>query len=152
MEMPKPTDHHAKLKKLVGQWQGQETMYPSDWDPKGGKATGRNDYRLALGGFAVIADYEQERNGAVTFAGHGVITYNPKESCYVMHWFDNMGSPAEVFKGRFEGDILTLAHGGPMHARLRYDLSNAKRMGSSMEMSQDGKKWNKLFDATYERK
>ena len=30
-EMPKPTGHHQKLKKLAGQWTGVEKMYPSEW-------------------------------------------------------------------------------------------------------------------------
>jgi hypothetical protein len=153
MEMPKPTDHHVKLKKLAGQWQGQETMHPSQWDPKGGKATGRMDSRAALDGFAVISDYEQERGGAITFSGHGVFTYDAKEGCYALHWFDSIGSPAEVFKGTFQGDILTLGHAGPgMHARMTYDFSKAGRISSRMEMSMDGKAWSTLFDGSYERK
>ena len=120
---------------------------------KGGKATGRMNTRQALDGFAVIYDYEQERNGAITYAGHAVYTFDPKESCYVLHWFDSMGSPPEVFKGTFTGDVLTLAHGGPgMHARMTHDFSKEKRMVSRMEMSPDGKAWKTLFDGTYEKK
>jgi len=152
MDMPKPTDHHGKLKKMVGQWQGKEVMQPSQWDPRGGTAIGRTRSRLDLNGFAVISDYEQERDGAVPFSGHSVMTYEPKESSYVLHWFDCMGSPPEVFKGRFEGDLLTLAHGGPgMHARMTYDLSNDRVMKTRMEMSTDGKDWKTLFDGTYEK-
>ena len=153
MDMPKPTDQHLKLKKLVGQWQGEEIMHPSQWDPKGGKATGRMNTRQALDGFAVIYDYEQERGGAITYAGHAVYTYDAKAACYVLHWFDSMGSPPEVFKGTFDGDVLTLAHGGPgMHARMTHDFSKEKRIISRMEMSPDGKEWKTLFDGTYERK
>jgi Protein of unknown function (DUF1579) len=153
MDMPKPTDHHLKLKKLAGQWQGEETMYPSDWDPKGGKATGRMNSRHGLDGFALISDYEQERNGATTYTGHSVFTYNPKESVYIVHWFDSMGSPPEVFRGTFNGEVLTIAHGGPgMHARLTYDLSQEKRLKMRMEMSKDGKEWKALFDGEYARK
>ena len=153
MDMPKPTDHHLKLKKLAGQWQGEETMYPSDWDPKGGKATGRMSSRHGLDGFALISDYEQERNGAITYSGHSVFTFDPKESAYIVHWFDSMGSPPEVFRGAFTGDVLTIAHGGPgMHARLTYDLSHDKRLKMRMEMSKDGKEWKALFDGEYARK
>jgi hypothetical protein len=153
MDMPKPTDHHLKLQKLVGQWHGNEIMHPSQWDPKGGTATGRTNSRLALNGFAVISDYEQERGGVVTFTGHSVMTYDPKEACYALHWFDCIGSPPEVFKGAFDGDVLTVAHGGPgMHARMTYDLSQEKRMVSRMEMSSDGREWKTLFEASYENK
>jgi len=119
----------------------------------GGAALGRTHSRVALGGFALISDYEQERGGAITFAGHGVYTFDPKTGLYTMYWHDSMGSPLEVFVGGFTDDVLTLSHGGPaMHARLSWDLSRPGRMSSSMEMSRDGVAWNKLFDGEYHRR
>lgn len=153
MDMPKPNEHHERLKRLVGSWQGTETMHPSQWDPKGGEATGKSVSTLALGGFAVITDYEQERGGTVTYAGHGVWTCDSKADQVVLYWFDSMGSPAEVFKGGWDGDHLTVAHGGPgMHARLSYDFSRDGRMASRMEMSSDGLEWKTLFDGSYRLK
>jgi hypothetical protein len=149
--MPKPTEHHDKLRRLVGRWTGTETMHPSQWDPNGGTATGRNDCRMALDGFAVITDYEQERDGVITFRGHGVTTYSPTEACYILYWFDSLGSPAEVFKGDFDGDVLTVSHGGHMNARLVYDFSQAGIMRSRMYMSEDGDAWATLFECDYER-
>lgn len=152
MNMPVPSAGHRLLEKLSGTWEGEETMYPSQWDPKGGTATGRNQHKLSLGGFALISDYEQERDGAITFAGHGVYTYAPNEDRYYLHWFDSIGSPPEVFVGGFEGDVLTLAHGGPgMHARMTYDLSASGVMKGKMEMSPDGAAWKVLFDGVYRR-
>ena len=152
MDMPKPSPGHLLLEKLAGFWEGEETMHPSQWDPKGGVAIGRNKHVVALGGFALFADYEQERDGAITFSGHGVYTYDPKEDRFTLHWFDSLGSPPEVFVGRFEGDILTLSHGGPgMHARMTYDLSHPGTMRGKMEMAKDGKDWKVLFEATYRR-
>ena len=78
-------------------------MEPSPWDPKGGAALGRITGRMALNGFALIFDYEQERNGVVTFTGHGVYTYDPKEDLYTLSWFDCMGVPPEIFKGKVRG-------------------------------------------------
>jgi Protein of unknown function (DUF1579) len=153
MDMPKPSDAHRKLENLAGAWRGTEVMYPSQWDPKGGKAAGRSDARVILGGFALAIDYEQERDGAITFSGHGVVTYDTGDRVYVMHWFDSMGSPPEVFRGLFDGKVLTLAHGGPgMHVRLVYDLTREKRMTTQMNMSQNGEEWMKLFDGDYEKK
>ncbi len=152
MEMPKPSPGHVLLEKLVGSWEGEETMHPSQWDPVGGVAIGRNRQQMSLGGFALITDYEQERDGVITFTGHGVYTYDRKEDRYSLHWFDCMGSPPEVFVGRFEGDVLTLSHGGPgMHARMTYDLSAPETMKAMMEMSPDGEDWNVLFEATYKQ-
>jgi hypothetical protein len=151
MEMPKPNEHHRRLERLAGRWTGQETMYPSPWDPDGGTATGRNDMRIALDGFALITDYEQERNGVITFRGHGVMTYDGRNQHYVLYWLDSMGSPLEVFTGNFDGDVLTVEHGGPMHARLVYDLTQPGILRSSMEMSQDGEKWGTFFTCDYAR-
>ena len=152
MDMPVPSDGHLHLEKLSGTWEGEETMYPSQWDPKGGVAIGRNRHKLSLGGFALLCDYEQERDGAITFTGHGVYTYAPDEDRYYLHWFDCMGSPPEVFVGGFDGDVLTLGHGGPgMHARMTYDLSTPGIMKGMMEMSADGAEWKVLFEAVYRR-
>ncbi|MGE3525433.1 MAG: DUF1579 family protein [Gemmatimonadales bacterium] len=152
MDMPKPSPGHQKLKRLAGKWEGEETMYPSEWDPAGGTATGRSTSRLALNGFVLITDYEQERDGNITFSGHGVMSFDPESGDYTLHWFDSMGSPPEVFTGHFEGDRLIVAHGGPgMHARLSWDMSDPQSMVSSMEMSEDGNTWKTLFDARYRR-
>lgn len=153
MSMPKPTEHHLRLQDMVGEWQGTETMHPSRWEPQGGTANGRIRSHIALNGFALISDYEQERDGVVTFTGHSVMTYDAKDACFTLHWFDCTGSPPEVFTGNFDGDVLTISHGGPgMHARLTRDLSRKNTMVSRMEMSPDGEKWRTLFDGSYERK
>jgi len=152
MEMPKPSAGHQKLEKLAGRWEGEETMYPSQWDPKGGTAIGRTTSRMALDGFALIGEYEQERNGIITFSGHSVFTFDAQENLYSLHWFDCLGTPPELFTGRFDGDVLTVSHGGPgMHARLTYDISDAQHLASKMEMSEDGTNWRTLFDGRYRR-
>jgi Protein of unknown function (DUF1579) len=152
MDMPKPTADHKRLEKLAGIWRGTETMYPSPWDPNGGKAQGETRSRIALGGFAVVCDYKQSRDGKVTFEGHGVYAWDAKASQVVLHWFDMMGQGAEVFRGNWKADVLTVQSQGPMgHARLTYDFTKAGELKSQMEMSPDGSKWNKLFDATYQR-
>jgi Protein of unknown function (DUF1579) len=152
MEMPKPSAGHLKFEKIAGRWEGEEKLYPSPWDPVGGVAVARMKSRVALNGFALIGDYTQERDGAVTFTGHSVFTFNPKEDLYTLTWFDCMGSPPEVFKGRFEGDVLTVEHGGPgMHARITYDLSQSGQLLNSMELSQDGRTWTRFFDGRLKR-
>jgi hypothetical protein len=84
MEMPRPTESHQKLNLLAGRWTGQERLSPSPWDPKGGTVTGRSDNRIALDGFVLLHDYEQERGGAITFRGHGVLSYDAQGQCYRM--------------------------------------------------------------------
>jgi len=153
MDMPRPSAGHRKLEGLAGRWEGEEIMHPSHWDPKGGTAVGRTTGRMALNGFAMISDYEQERDGVITFSGHAVWTFDPKSDRYSLHWFDCLGSPPEVFQGSFEGRVLTVSHGGPgMHARLIYDQTDPAELKTKMEMSEDGTTWNTLFDGRYTRR
>lgn len=153
MQMPRPGPGHLQLERFAGSWEGEETMHPSQWDPQGGTAIGRTRGVRSLAGFATIVDYEQERDGEVTFSGHGVYTYDSTNERIVLHWFDCMGSPPEIFTGRFDGDVIVMAHGGPgMHARMTYDLREKDVMLSKMEMSADGRSWMRLFDGVYRRR
>ena len=70
MGMPKPQPQHARLKDLAGTWTAEETLFPSPWDPQGGKASGRFQSRMDLDGFFAIADYAQERGGHPSYRGH----------------------------------------------------------------------------------
>ncbi len=152
MEMPRPTEAHRRLERLVGQWGGEEHMHPSPWDPAGGTALARNVRRRALDGFAVIGDYEQERDGVVNFRGHGVFTWDARDERYVLHWWDSMGMPPNVFVGSFEGDVLTMtseSHGG--HTRMRYEFVGDAEMTSRMEMSPDGEHWSVWMEGRYSR-
>ena len=152
MYMPEPTAGHLKLELLAGTWEGEEIMHPSQWDPQGGTASGRTTNYFSLNKFALINDYEQIRDGVVTFTGHGIYTHDPEAGLYQLHWFDCMGSPPEIFSGQFDGDVLILAHGGPgMHARMSYDLSVPEKMFAKMEMAEDGVNWNTLFEGNYDR-
>ena len=150
MDMPKVTDAHKKLERLAGKWKGEEKMYPSPWDPKGGTAVGRVNNRPALDGFTVVQDYEQERNGAVTFRGHGVFSYNAMQQCYFLHWWDTMGMPPNEFKGTIEGNILTMTDKNPYGLnRAVFDLQQEGKYNFKMEASQDGKQWQTLMEGNY---
>lgn len=148
MEMPKPKDEHRKLQALAGTWKGEETMYPSPWDQKGGNATSKVVSRMDIDGFFLITDYVQERNGQVSYRGHGVYGYSPKENRYTMHWFDSMGdcssSPAY---GTWTGNRLVFEQKTPMGmSRYSYELEGEGRYRFSIENSQDGKNWTKFMD------
>lgn len=156
MEMPQPTEKHRALERLAGHWVGEETMHPSMWVCEGGTATGVNRSRVDLGGFAVIGEYHQEKEGQTTFTGHGVYTFDPAADEIVLYWFDCMGTQPDLFRGNFEGDVLTLisdesGEGGPRFSRMTYDFSEEGLLRSRMEMSQDGAQWNVMMDAAYRR-
>jgi len=148
MQPPIPGAEHRRLETMAGEWEGEETTYASPVDSKGNTAIGRIHSRMGLDGFALIHDYERERNGKVTFSGHGVFTYDSEQQHYHLSWCDSTGAPPTVFTGQFAGDTLRLTyHGLGMHARLSHDLSAPGSIFVSMEMSEDGATWAKLFDA-----
>ena len=154
MNMPQPSDAHRRLTKLAGRWSGEEKMFPSDWDPQGGIAQARTEARVALGEFAVLVDYEQERDGEVVYSGHGVWTVEAhhEEGECVLYWFDSIGTGLETFRGGWDGDVLTVQSRNPMgHARLSHDLSAPGTLRTRMETSQDGEQWSSMFEGTYHR-
>lgn len=152
MEMPKPTQEHKSLERLAGTWIGEEKLHPSPWDPVGGPATGRVENRIALEGFALIQNYEQRRNDTVTFCGHGVLTWDSSQQVYVMHWWDSMGSPPNVFQGSFEGNLLVLSYAGPMgHHRTTFELSGESSYEFRMDVSGDGNSWVPFMEGHYTR-
>lgn len=108
MDMPGPGPEHARLARLLGDWEGEEDLQPSPWGP-GGKAIGRGTYRSVTDGMAITQDYEEEKDGVVVFRGHGVFTVDPESSDVLWWWFDSMGFPPEgPARGRWDGDTLVL--------------------------------------------
>ncbi len=153
MDMPRPTEQHDRLKRLVGTWIGTETMYPSPWDPNGGVSDARIENRAALDGFNVVQDYEQSRDGKVTFRGHGVMGFNAHADQYYMHWFDSMGTPPNEFVGAWEGDELELTNENPMgKSRTVFDLSGPENAYAfKMEFCPHGGEWAPLMSGTYRK-
>jgi hypothetical protein len=95
---------------------------------------------------------EQERNGAVTFRGHGVLSFDSGEQCYRMHWWDSMGCPANEFKGTFERQVLRMSCAGPQgHNRVTWDFSQTDRYRFKMEVSSDGQEWHIFMEGDYSR-
>jgi hypothetical protein len=151
--MPQVTDHHRKLEAFAGRWSGEETIHPSPWDPKGGKARGIINARLDLGGFFLIEDYLQERDGRTAYRGHGVIGWNAADKCYVMHWFDSMGDVGpQPARGTLQGDTLAFQHDNPANrSRYVYRFLGPGRIGFKIENSSDGREWNTFIEAVYVR-
>ena len=152
MEMPRLTPEHEALSMLVGSWQGAERIHPSGFDPVGGEAIGRVHNRLALDGFAVIQDYEQERNGSVNFRGHAVFRWDSGEKCYVLHWFDSFGGAPAKYRGHLQGRVLTFVgttSGG--YARAIFDFNAQESYRYSLSISPDGQEWVVFTEGEYAR-
>jgi hypothetical protein len=149
MHMPRPDERHRRLHKLLGTWHGDERLYPSPWDPAGGSAVARVHNVLALDGFAVVHDYEQERGGTVSFRGHGVFRWDPLQQAYELHWFDSFGAAPTVFRGGFDGDVLTMTAQQQGFLRAQWDLSAAARYDYRMDVSADGVQWQLFSQGRY---
>lgn len=107
--LPRLTSVHCRLAALSGAWSGEETLAPSPWSP-GGTAWGRHVFGVATGGFTVLQDYAQERDGAAALTGHGVLTADPATDEVLWFWFDAIGHPpAAPSRGRFDAAGMTLA-------------------------------------------
>lgn len=155
-EMPKPSPEHRRLAAMAGSWTSDETMFPSPWDPVGGKRRGRSEARVVMDGFFVVTDYEQEKDGRVAYRGHGVYGYDPKSKRWSMHWFDDMGGvPAQVVWGTWSGDTLTyqMDNGaGRGHSRYVYRFEKDGVYVFSILMSQDGESWRPLMEGRFTRR
>lgn len=152
MDMPRPTEAHRQLERLVGVWTAEERLHPSPWDPLGGTAIGRVRNALALDGFAVVQDYEQERHGRVNFRGHGIFRWDATEHCVVLHWFDSMGQPPDQFRGQFEGHVLILSSSSEKgRIRVTWDFGEPGRYRYLMQVSPDGVQWFPVMEGEYVR-
>jgi hypothetical protein len=148
--MPEPTEHHRKLSALAGSWGGPEKLYPSPWGP-GGEATGRMSARLAVDGFFLLQDYEEERDGRVVFRGHAVMGYDAREESYLWYWFDSVGAPPPApSRGKWEGDTLTFSSESPGQ-RYTYRFESETRYSFRIEASRHGASWQPVMEASYVR-
>lgn len=150
--MPKPTAQHEKLATLAGNWVGEETLHPSPWSPQTRHAIGRFAMRMAIDGMFLVNDYEEERDGAIVFRGHGVYGWDSKRERYTMFWFDSMGgSPAETL-GVWEGDELVFTNKGEMgQGRYVYTVVDRDHIGFRIETSKDGATWTCLMEGRFTR-
>jgi hypothetical protein len=153
MEMPKPSQEHQRLHALCGEWIGDETLSPSPWGP-GGRAVARVTTRLELDGFYVVQDYVEEKDGRVTFRGHGLFSYDTQAREYCRYWFDSIGFvPDAPARGAWEGDTLTFRYSSPRgQARYTYRFESDRLHHLRLENSFDGgQKWTTFLEAIYRR-
>ncbi|MFT7618402.1 MAG: hypothetical protein ACI97A_002045 [Planctomycetota bacterium] len=85
MHMPSPNEHHQKLARVAGTWQGTEKMFPSDWTPGGSECEAITISRLDLADFIVITNYRQMREGQTTYAEHGVYSIEHQSQDVLLH-------------------------------------------------------------------
>src|SRR5512138_677305 len=109
MHIPAIAPEQKRLNELAsGVWRGEEKLYPSDWDPKGGTSFGTWVVHPSLDGFALFVEYTDERDGKVMYRGHGIHGWNAEESRFFVYWFDNVGVlPKQPTRATLEGNRYT---------------------------------------------
>jgi len=153
MSMPTIRVEMARLTDLfVGTWRGEETLFPSEWDPAGGAAFGTWTVRPVAGGFALAVDYVEERDGVVTYQGHGVHAQDARDGQLYAFWFDNVGVvPTAGARATLDGvryRYTEVRPGG--HTRFTYAWEG-QEMGFTIERSPDGATWTPFHVGRYHR-
>jgi hypothetical protein len=154
MEMPSVSKEMARLTELfVGTWRGEEMLFPSDWDPKGGAATGSWTVRAAVDGFALLVDYDEERDGQVVYRGHGVHGWDAREGCFLAYWFDNIGVMQKAGNpATLDGDRYTYMELSDPERQSRFTYEwNEGVFTFTIDRSSDGKNWKPMHHGRYQR-
>ncbi|GAB4148207.1 MAG: hypothetical protein Tsb009_21800 [Planctomycetaceae bacterium] len=109
----KPGKPHRELRKLVGRWKGEVTMYdPSD--PKNGimsKSTGTAIFRPLMGGRFVQQVWRGKMAGQ-PFVGMGISGYDNSKKKYVSTWIDNFGTGIMNSTGTYDEKTKTITEIG----------------------------------------
>jgi len=153
MQMPEIRPEMRRLAELfVGTWRGDERLFPSTWDPVGGPAVGTWTVRAVAGGFALALDYVEERDGRVTYQGHGVHAQDVGTGQLAAFWFDNIGVvPTAGVPATFADDRYRYTEVGPSgHTRFTYAWQGGV-FTFTIERSPDGATWAPMHAGTFQR-
>jgi hypothetical protein len=98
-----------------------------------------------------VQDYEQRREGAVTFRGHAVMGWDAAAGEHVMHWWDSMGMAPNVFHGKWEDGALVMTHRGERGSSRSVMRVTDGTYRFQMDVSPDGEQWTTWMTGTYRR-
>ena len=152
LDAPSPLEEHRKLSVFAGEWDGEETVFPSRWTP-GGAARSRVVARVALNGFYLIQDTQQMRDGKESFASHGVFTYDREDRTYKLFWHDSLGYyPPSPASGGWAAKSLILVRGSLRgNARHVYEVVDDNTYNMKIQFSPDAEGWNDVLTGVYRR-
>jgi hypothetical protein len=149
MKKPELSGHHLRLRDLVGEYEGDETLGETPVSPAG-KATGVISLRTILDGFFLSFDYGQLMGGKVSMQGKGIIGWDAAQKCYTLHWFDTFGSPpSKPGLGQWKEGALVFEHTYPKHLGRTILEAREGELGFKVEMNFEGKGWSTAVDGKY---
>jgi hypothetical protein len=149
---PSPLEEHRRLAALAGEWNGEETVYPSRWN-QGGPATSHVVARIDLNGLYLIQDSRQIRDGKEIFASHALFTYDREDRLYKLFWHDSLGYfPPSPASGSWIGNVLTLVRGSLRgNARHVYEIVDDNSYSMKIQFSPDAEGWADVLTGVYRR-
>lgn len=145
-----PGPENKALEHFVGSWKMEGTMKPSPMGP-GGSFTGTETCRMFEGGFHLVCD--SEGSGAMgPMKGHMVLAYDPPAKVYRYFAINNMANP-EMATGTHKGNTWTWKSEMDMGGKKvmsRFVIVETSPTVHTMtgSMSEDGKKWTTIMEAT----
>jgi hypothetical protein len=89
MKLMMPGEHHAHMKKLVGEFDYAITMYMPGGAPQ--QFTGHRSAKMIMGDRYLDESYTGTFMG-MPFEGHGTMAYDNVQKKYLSTWIDNMGT------------------------------------------------------------
>ncbi|MBI3843806.1 MAG: DUF1579 family protein [Planctomycetes bacterium] len=150
MTMPKPAPELQKLAFLVGKWSGEETHFATEMMPAG-KGQGTFETSFDLDGFFVHFQIHSKTD-AMTYAAHGLLTWDAKTSQYSEWWFDNFGTVTQYI-GTVDGDKFVMTAdvdymGKKTKERVTFTKVSATQLKFVLE-GDAGKGFQKEIETTY---
>lgn len=106
--VPSPvTEHHEILKRDVGLWDAEVTIWPQGPQAEPVSSTGVETNRLMGDGLWLISNFKGEAGGQ-KFEGHGQFGYDPIRRKYVGTWVDSMSPFLNTMEGTYDPSSQTL--------------------------------------------
>ncbi len=95
----------------------------------------------------------QTRDGAETFATHGVFTYDREDRLYKLFWHDSLGYyPPSPASGGWTGKTLILVRGSLRgNARHVYEVIDDDSYSMKIQFSPDAEGWADVLTGVYRR-
>ena len=106
MEIPKPSEHHRVLDRLVGDWLYVTSSAVEGYDPEDPLKRWTEKVR-SIGGLWVVAE-GQGVMGDDTATMIMTLGYDPRQGHYVGSWIGSMMDKLWIYKGWLENDGQTL--------------------------------------------
>ena len=107
-----PGDEHAMLSSMVGEWDGDITMWMDPSQPPQ-NTKGTATYQTIMGGRYVEGTYSALMMG-MPFEGKDINGYDKAKKKYFTFWIDNMGTGTMYVEGTYDKKTKTLNLAGEM--------------------------------------